>query len=251
MVSEYSALSGYEVYWPKNKNIPLNTSCIHYMFQGPTTTWIQSGRKYLGIHFAPTLQGTLSLAHEAIAKIIKDTISKRSPLHRSWWGRQEAVKMVVVQRIHYIFSMIRVRFEKGAYRSFERGLTSFLWAGKTPRIDLWKLKLPKESGSLAFPILGDYHEAFIMRGLYHWFNPSRDMNTPRWVEWEQAAVGHFPLQIILEISGKITALSNQIVLDSKHLYQSSGTRQCRKTGVSYIPNIWFNPDILDGGKPIF
>lgn len=162
LIDNYSALSGYKVNLTKTTLIPLNTHVHKTELQAYPFQYAQSSFKYLGVEYGFTLQDTITINIRACKTLVNECIHKWTPLHLTWWGKLETIKMMLVPKISYVLSMIPVLFASSFYKHLNRLIVSFLWGNRVPRIAAWKLRLPKAKGGVHLPDVEWLHLASLL-----------------------------------------------------------------------------------------
>ena len=84
---------------------------------------------------------------------IKDNLEKWNKLPLTLIGRISAVKMNILPKINYLFSMTPVTPPSGWFSSLDNAVTKFYWKHQQPQIKLATLEKPKHLGGLAAPNL--------------------------------------------------------------------------------------------------
>lgn len=106
-IKRFSKLSGYKVNWAKSEALPLTSYCPKTLFQPGDFTWHQSGVKYLGILFPPSLKELVNF--EPLLNKFKIGIERWSPLLLSLWGKVNVIKMNCTPKFNYLLQALPVK----------------------------------------------------------------------------------------------------------------------------------------------
>lgn len=162
-VKSFSLISGYKLNADKCENLPLTKYTYKVDFAPTNFVWKPSHIKYLGLEFTPTIKGTITRCMNNCIQKISDLTAKWHPLHLSWWGRLDTIKMMLSPIILYTISNIPASIPTKFFHSINVLLSSFLWAKKKPHMSILRLTRPKAVGGVNFPNFPTYHRAFLLR----------------------------------------------------------------------------------------
>ncbi|MBN3294582.1 LORF2 protein, partial [Polypterus senegalus] len=245
LINSFSRVSDYSINWLKSTVLPINFSFVNSL-----NTQLESGNiTYLGIHVSPRLADLTKLNYIPLLKKVEDDLARWKSLPISLMGRVATIKMMVLPRINYLFSMIPNKPSSDWFRSLDSSITKFLWKDKPPRISLKTLQKTKDRGGLDLP------------NFYHYFLTNRLQYIPRWLQhnpldesWldvEQTLCNTIELSDLPFISSKIRKhesfksinISTSLTAWWEYLKMTeSSLIPCRRTP------IWNNPDILQNNK---
>lgn len=218
IITNYSMVSGYTLNTNKTDFFPLNVYCTPDMLPMCEIIWQRNTLKYLGILFTSSIKSTLTLNCDSILNYIKEKMSKWPPLHLSWWGRLESIKMIIAPKFFYTLAMIPIQFLLQFYKDVDKLLSKFLWNNKSPRISYKKLKVPKRNAGFGIPDFFLYHKAFILKQSALWFNHSFLNSPPSWLHIEQAIVSPFPLPTLMSMNNKSSFFQKSVIKFTKMLF---------------------------------
>ncbi|XP_051807528.1 LINE-1 retrotransposable element ORF2 protein isoform X1 [Acanthochromis polyacanthus] len=250
-IGKYSKLSDYSINWHKSSILPLQNSSWDVAAHAPPIPLCTGHITYLGIHISPRLSELLSLNYTPLLKTITDTLLRWVNLPLSLTGRIASIKMTILPKINYLFSMIPLKPTHSWFKSLDSAINKYYWKNKTPRIKLSTLQKPKTQGGLAAP---NFHQYFIANQLQYilkWINPIHSDYT--WIDIEQTLSDNIPLSDLPFISPSIKRhpCFKSITISSAltawwefHKITNSSLALCKLTP------IWNNPDFLSNKKPL-
>ncbi len=157
----FSSLSGYKINWSKSALMPINNVKVNSSI--PSFIPIKESFIYLGI--------TISLQ-----------------------GRISTVKMNLLPRFNFFFSMLPLSPPPGYFKEINSIISKFIWNDKCPRIKLTTLQHPNSTGGLAVPNFELYYWSFQLKALHNWVDPQ---STVSWRVIEADKVKPNRLQDIL------------------------------------------------------
>uniref|UniRef100_A0A672KXY9 Reverse transcriptase domain-containing protein n=1 Tax=Sinocyclocheilus grahami TaxID=75366 RepID=A0A672KXY9_SINGR len=127
LISDFSKASGYSVNCSKAEILPItklkwDAELESYPFKR-TTKII----KYLGIHISSNLKYLFKLNHAPLLQDIQNNLERWNNLPLSLIGRISSVKMNILPKINYLFSMIPVTPPPGWFSSLDSIMTKYYW----------------------------------------------------------------------------------------------------------------------------
>uniref|UniRef100_A0A8C6NV21 Reverse transcriptase domain-containing protein n=1 Tax=Nothobranchius furzeri TaxID=105023 RepID=A0A8C6NV21_NOTFU len=147
LINSFSRVSDYSINWLKSTVLPTNFSFVNLL-----NTQLKSGNiTYLGINVSPKLADLTKLNYIPLLKKVEDDLERWKSLPISLMGRVATIKMMVLPRINYLFSMIPNKPPADWFKSLDSSITKFLWQDKPPRISLKTLQKTKDRGGLDLP----------------------------------------------------------------------------------------------------
>ena len=142
-----SALSDYSINWSKTTVLPINCRVQNI----PAIT-LQSGNiRYLCINISARLSELTKLNYVQLLKTVEDNLTRWKSLPISLMGRVATIKMIILPKVNYLFSMIPIKPSATWFKSLDSCISKFLWKNKPPRISLKTLQKTKDSGGLELP----------------------------------------------------------------------------------------------------
>uniref|UniRef100_A0A3Q2ZER1 Reverse transcriptase domain-containing protein n=1 Tax=Kryptolebias marmoratus TaxID=37003 RepID=A0A3Q2ZER1_KRYMA len=241
LINAFSKVSDYSINWPKSTVLPIN--CVVNI---PLIERLHSGNiTYLGINISPRLEDLIKMNHIPLLKKIEDDLTRWKSLPISLMGRVASVKMMILPRINYLFSMIPNKPSTKWFKSLDSFISKFLWKSKTPRISLNALQKSKDTGGLELPNFYHYYLANRLQYISKWISPNTLDET--WLDIEQTLCNNIRLSYLPFISTNIKkhACFKSITISSS---LTAWWEYQKMTKSSLIPcrhtPIWNNPDIL-------
>ncbi len=102
---------------------------------------------------------------------VKNDIQRWKNLKVSLQGRISTVKMNLLPRLHFFFSMLPLSPPPGYFKEINSIISKFIWNDKCPRIKLTTLQHPNSAGGLAVPNFELYYWSFQLKALHNWVDP--------------------------------------------------------------------------------
>ncbi len=125
---------------------------------------------------------------------VKNDIQRWKNLKVSLQGRISTVKMNLLPRFNFFFSMLPLSPSPGYFKEINSIISKFIWNDKCPRIKLTTLQHPNSAGGLAVPNFELYYWSFQLKALHNWVDPQ---STVSWRVIEADKVKPNRLQDIL------------------------------------------------------
>lgn len=83
---------------------------------------------------------------------IKDDLARWEILPLSLFGRVEAIRMNLLQRLLFLFQSLPLEVALSIFKTINKWLSKFIWQSKRPRIKFKRLAYIKENGGLNLEI---------------------------------------------------------------------------------------------------
>ena len=131
--------------------MPLNSTISEITPSSLPVTLECNAFTYLGITNRPSLPSIVKDNYTAVLAKINSDLTKRSPLHMTLHGRISVIKMNILPRINFLFSMLPLSPPSKFFKDLEAICRNFLWTGKRPLIRLSTLTPPKTLVGLSLP----------------------------------------------------------------------------------------------------
>ena len=131
--------------------MPLNSTISEITPSSLPVTLECNAFTYLGITIRPSLPSIVKDNYTAVLAKINSDLTKRSPLHMTLHGRISVIKMNILPRINFLFSMLPLSPPSKFFKDLEAICRNFLWTGKRPLIRLSTLTPPKTLVGLSLP----------------------------------------------------------------------------------------------------
>uniref|UniRef100_A0A3B3HTW8 Reverse transcriptase domain-containing protein n=1 Tax=Oryzias latipes TaxID=8090 RepID=A0A3B3HTW8_ORYLA len=241
LINRFSSVSEYSINWSKSTILPINCNYLN-----PSSMKIQTGNiKYLGINISSRLSDLLKLNHTQLLKTSEADLTRWKTLPISLIGRVATIKMTILPKINYLFSMIPSKPPTTWFKSLDSFISQYLWEGKPPRISLKTIKKPKDRGGLGLPDFQDYYSANRLCYVQKWLNPG--VLDESWLDTEQNLCDNLNISNLPFFSSKIKQhkcfrslnISSSLTAWWDFLKKNNLTLfPCKLTP------IWNNPDIL-------
>ncbi len=149
---------------------------------------------YLGITIYKNIHKIARDYFNNILVKVKNDIQRWKNLKVSLQGRISTVKMNLLSRFIYFFSMLPLSPPPGYFKEINSIISKFIWNDKCPRIKLTTLQHPNSAGGLAVPNFELYYWSFQLKALHNWVDPQ---STVSWRVIEADKVKPNRLQDIL------------------------------------------------------
>ena len=243
----FSRLSGYKVNWAKSEALPLMPYCPKSLFQPGDFIWPQSGIRYLGILFPPSLMDLTRVNFEPLLDKFKIDIERWSPMFLSLWGKANVIKMNCTPKFNYLLQARPIKIPLKYFKQFDRLCNKFLWNNKRPRLNLKKLQGPVDQGGLGVPNLLFYHYAFSLRHMMHWALPPE--RAPPWFNLESSLCN--PLPPMHYITTKLSPViqTHPIILHIQWVWKKMAFIFKFNAHLHNAASIWLNPKLCIGKLP--
>ncbi len=188
----FSSLSGYKINWGKSALMPINNVKVNFSI--PSFIPIKESFIYLGITIYKNIHKIARDNFNNILVKFKNDIQRWKNLKVSLQGRISTVKMNLLPRLNFFFSMLPLSPPPGYFKEINSIISKFIWNDKCPRIKLTTLQHPNSAGGLAVPNFELYYWSFQLKALHNWVDPQ---STVSWRVIEADKVKPNRLQDIL------------------------------------------------------
>ena len=251
LIDSFSKISDYSINWNKSSILPLHHTKWDVAAHTSLIPLCTGHITYLGINVSSKLSELFGLNFTPLLKTIDDDLHRWMNLPLSIIGRIATIKMTILPKINYLFSMIPSQPTHTWFKSLDSTITKFYWKNKTPRIKLTTLQKSKLQGGLEAPHFQHYFLSNQLQYIYKWTHPHHSDST--WLDIEQAlckdvqisdtpflsqAIKHHPCFNAITIASALTAWWKFHKITHSTLAQSNFTP------------IWNNPDFTSNKKPL-
>ncbi len=168
-------------------NVKVNSSI-------PSFIPIKESFIYLGITIYKNIHKIARDNFNNILVKVKNDIQRWKNLKVSLQGRISTVKMNLLPRFNFYFSMLPLSPPPGYFKEINSKISKFIWNDKCPRIKLTTLQHTNRAGGLAVPNFELYYWSFQLKALHNWVDPQ---STVSWRVIEADKVKPNRLQYIL------------------------------------------------------
>ncbi len=134
IINAYSKLSGYSINWSKSEILPLSGYKWDSRNCQPPIKKTAHSIKYLGIPINSNINDLFKLNFIPLLKTIKGDLERWNNLPVSLMGRISSIKMNILPKFNYLFSMTPVFPPSSWFSSLNRIVNTFYWKGRKPRI---------------------------------------------------------------------------------------------------------------------
>ncbi len=172
--------------------MPINNVKVNFSI--PSFIPIKESFIYLGITIYKNIHKIARDNFNNILVKVKNDIQRWKNLKVSLQGRISTVKMNLLPRFNFFFSMLPLSPPPGYFKEINSIISKFIWNDKCPRIKLTTLQHPNSAGGLAVPNFELYYWSFQLKALHNWVDPQ---STVSWRVIEADKVKPNRLQDIL------------------------------------------------------
>uniref|UniRef100_A0A803JJA9 Reverse transcriptase domain-containing protein n=1 Tax=Xenopus tropicalis TaxID=8364 RepID=A0A803JJA9_XENTR len=170
LMKDYGNLSNFKVNYTKSEilNINIPNKAMSNLKQNFPFKWADPSIKYLGIKIQPDIEKAYSDNYLPLITSLQKTIGNWGKLQLSWFGRIQAVKIMLMPRLLYLFQVLPIHIPHSFFTSIKSLFTRFIWNGKNPRLKYRQLILPKEKGGRGLPDAYSYYIAIHLARILNW-----------------------------------------------------------------------------------
>lgn len=183
-IQSFSKISDYAINWNKSFILPLHKTKWDVAPHQSPIPICQDHITYLGIKISSRLSELVTLNFTPLLKTIEEDLLRWLNLPISITGRIAAIKMTILPKINYLFSMIPTHPTLTWFKSLDSIITHFYWKNKTPRIKLTTLQKSKAQGGLEAPNFHYYSMANQLQYIYKWTHHTQ--SDIIWLDIEQS-----------------------------------------------------------------
>lgn len=204
--------------------------------------------KYLGIQIFPSLQTISKENYSSLFTTIRQDLQRWDVILVSLQGRIAIIKMNILPRLLFLFSMIPLSRRITFFKEMNSLLTKFIWNKKRPRIKLSTLQRRSDKGGLSLPNLQLYFWACQLRSLKIWLQVDSQI---AWRDMEASVVLPHRLQDILftGLSKKDLRSGNTIVCSSLKIWREVCKFMGSSSKFTSESPIWHNHHLQSDNRP--
>ncbi len=141
--------------------MPINNVKVNFSI--PSFIPIKESFIYLGITIYKNIHKIARDNFNNILVKVKNDIQRWKNLKVSLQGRISTVKMNLLPRFNFFFSMLPLSPPPGYFKEINSIISKFIWNDKCPRIKLTTLQHPNSAGGLAVPNFELYYWSFQLK----------------------------------------------------------------------------------------
>lgn len=175
LLESFGSFSGYKLNIGKSICFPVNQSARSISSSALPFSLSPSGFKYLGVNISHSLSSLHKDNFVTLIEKVQTDLQRWSSLPLSIVGRIETIKMNILPRILFLFQTLPLFLPKSFFKALDTIISSYIWAGKSPRIQRASLQRPKRDGGFALPNMQLYYWAANIQKIKSWHH-SPDIN---------------------------------------------------------------------------
>lgn len=190
----FGSFSGYRINLNKSELMPIHVNNPSWLQNLPVSIAYEKFT-YLGIQITKCHASLLKSNFSPLLSELQSSIQFWNMLPISLIGRVNAIKMIILPKILYLFQNLPVFLPKSYFKKIHLLVLPFLWGNKTHRIARKHLCKFKKEGGLALPNFLFYYWATHIKFMSYWL---ADMGEPpAWLQLEQEACQPYCLGAML------------------------------------------------------
>ncbi|XP_055492206.1 uncharacterized protein LOC129697562 [Leucoraja erinacea] len=139
--------------------------------------------KYLGIQITRKYKALFNANFIPLLNKLNTLIEFWKTLPLSLLGRINAIKMIFLLQLLYLFQSIPVYIPKYIYFKLDSNITNYIWDYRSHRITNKHLCKPKEVGGLSLPNFMYYYWAVHFKNMIYWLDSSTQQR--EWIKMEK------------------------------------------------------------------
>ncbi len=173
LLDDFGKFSGYKLNLQKSECLPINQSG-QKLKQNDIPFHLESSKfKYLGVNVTLSYSALKAANFAPLVSYMEEPPILKKLTSLSPLGRINAVKMNILPKLFYLFQAIPLFLPKSFFNNIDKRISSFIWAGKTPRISKFLLQKNRLSGGLSLPnFMYYYYWAANIQKLVFWVQDS-------------------------------------------------------------------------------
>lgn len=167
-------------------------------------------------------------------------------------GRISVIKMTVLPKLIYLFSMIPIQPITSWFKSLHSTITKFYCKNKTPRIKLTTRQKSKTLGGLAAPNFFHYALANQLQYIHKWMHPTPTESI--WLDLEQTICKNIHISDLPFCSQSIKqhhAFKSPTIAAVQTAWWKFDHITITPLSPSELTPIWNNPDFTANKKPLY
>lgn len=193
LLAKFGNFSGYKLNIQKTQILAFDYSPTPELKQDLPIDWSQKAIKYLGIWLTHCPDDLYKRNYMLVNKMIKEDLSSWSTPLLSFSARIEAVKMLILPRLLYLFTSLPIEVPPYQFSEWDKQISRFIWGGKKSRVKYSLLTRNKGGGGMSLPNLKSYYLAAQLRIIVLWCDNTYEA---KWKEIEKEYRG-IPIQAMI------------------------------------------------------
>lgn len=165
----FGSFSGYKINWGKSELLPVQVADQDWLKQFPLRIASDS-LTYLGIVITKKFNDLYKANFPVLLNKLANNIQFWKTLPISLLGRVNAIKMIFLPQLLYLFQNLPIYLAKSFFIKLDSIILPFVWNYKSHRIKKDHLCKHKTNGGLALPNFILYYWATGIRSMAHWLD---------------------------------------------------------------------------------
>uniref|UniRef100_A0AAQ5ZBJ0 Reverse transcriptase domain-containing protein n=1 Tax=Amphiprion ocellaris TaxID=80972 RepID=A0AAQ5ZBJ0_AMPOC len=246
LITTFSRLSDYSVNWSKSIILPLTENSWKPAAQNSHYSFPTGNIRYLGINISSKLSELVHLNFTPLLDKVCDDLRRWNNLPISLLGRIATVKMKILPKINYLFSMIPFKPTSKWFQSLDSAIGKFYSKNKKAKISLTTLQKNKSEGGLEAPNFMYYYLFNQIQYLTKWIHPHEEYNS--WLELEQLDCNQIKISDLPFISSALkhhSCFKNPMIASTLSAWWKALEITGSQLKPSILSPIWHNPDFAN------
>lgn len=170
LLDTFGSFSGYKLNFTKSECFPINDMAKKISKSALPFHFSPAGFRYLGVNISYPFSSLFKNNFTNLVDQIKLDLKRWDSLPLSLVGRVETIKMNVLPRLLFLFQSLPLFLPKSFFKCLDKILSSFIWAGKIPKVNRSILQRNKCDGGLALPNFIFYYWSANISKIFLWCN---------------------------------------------------------------------------------